>query len=92
MVTLVPRHLDIPAITPPRSPGILDQVVVPTTFASVSYSKDGVVEPRGAEWKRRKDINGLAPQPILSFTLEEVRSSCYAHPAAHVDEVGEEGR
>ena len=29
---------------------------------------------------------------IIRRSFKEVRSSCYEHPSAHVDEVGEEGR
>jgi len=47
VVSIVTDHLDVTSGSPSGSPGVLDQEVVPTSFASVSDSKDGVVQTAG---------------------------------------------
>ena len=47
VVSSVSCHLDVSSSSPLRSPGVLDQEVVLTSFASVSDGKDGVVHAVG---------------------------------------------
>ena len=39
-----------------------------------------------------KGTKGLALYKNMEYGIKEVRSSYYAHPSVHVDEVGEKGR
>jgi len=46
MVVSVPRHLDVPLVSPPCSPRVLHQVVVHAPFTSIPHCQHGMVQCR----------------------------------------------